>query len=1075
VTKQNHHKTGIRRKITLLIVLSAFIVAVIGISIGYFWGFDLLRDTIGSEHVEMARLISVAMNRIIDEEIRDLKIYMSHPLRIKAAKERLSEHYGMDNEELKNYFQKMDSVWKDAPDGGSVIREFLSTPTSKRLKRLVEVDTGIAEILMTDNLGCLIAASGRTSDFYQADERWWKLSFNNGDGKTFIGDVGLDRSTNVLSVPIAVPIIDTSGKTIGVSKAVLDIDRLFAPLKAFKTGETGHAVLIDKEGYILFHENVEPLSAKFANDEDLRKLSESKKQWAILDNSYIHKEKLFMSYDLIEHPGLLNEGITWRVCISQNVDEVFTPLNRLFFQLIIVLVVMLIALILLGVISGGIFVAPITKLHEATDKVAKGDLDYRVEIKTGDELEQFADSFNIMTDSLKKTTTSVEDLNKEIDERKKIEEELRKVNGFDEALLSTIPFGMDIVDEDGNIVFMNKKMEEAVGEDWKGKKCWEVYRDNKKQCNACPLVKGIDVGSTATIETDKVCDGKIFQIAHTGMIYGGKKAILEIFINITDRKKAEEKLQESEEKYRTLYESSKDAIMTLIPGKRFISGNTATMEMFKCRDEQEFISKAPADLSPKYQGDGALSSTKSQEMMAQAMKKGSHFFEWTHKRLNGEEFFATVLLTKTKLKGQEILQATVRDITEQKKAEKALQETKHELEKQAWGLEKTNESIKLLYKELEEKNKELQKLDQLKSDFVSTVSHELRTPLTTMKEFVSIISDEIPGKLNKEQREYVDIVKSNIDRLARLINDLLDISRIEAGKIVLKKALINMKNLADEAILSLKPEADKKHIEIKVSSAKAISDVYVDHDRIIQVFTNLIGNAIKFTPDKGLITVEIKNVGDEVECSVIDTGIGIAPEHIGKVFDKFQQIGRLAGPGPKGTGLGLAITKELIQMHHGRIWVKSELGKGSRFIFILPKYSTESLFREYVSAGIKEVVEKDSRLSIVTISIKEFDKLKKELSKEEIGEILKGMESVLKNSLRRSGDVVIKDTGEVIVLLVDCTKESALRVEGRLEQALADYLAKKKIVKKIKLQIGCATYPDEAKDDEELIRKARVS
>ena len=118
---------------------------------------------------------------------------------------------------------------------------------------------------------------------------------------------------------------------------------------------------------------------------------------------------------------------------------------------------------------------------------------------------------------------------------------------------------------------------------------------------------------------------------------------------------------------------------------------------------------------------------------------------------------------------------------EQKKAEKALQETKHELEKQAWGLEKTNESIKLLYKELEEKNKELQKLDQLKSDFVSTVSHELRTPLTTMKEFVSIISDEIPGKLNKEQREYVDIVKSNIDRLARLINDLLDISRIEAG------------------------------------------------------------------------------------------------------------------------------------------------------------------------------------------------------------------------------------------------------------------------------------------------------
>jgi len=145
--------------------------------------------------------------------------------------------------------------------------------------------------------------------------------------------------------------------------------------------------------------------------------------------------------------------------------------------------------------------------------------------------------------------------------------------------------------------------------------------------------------------------------------------------DITERKQAEKALRKSEERYRTLVGSSRDAIMMLTPEKGFFDGNPATVKIFGCRDEKEFISLAPADLSPEYQPDGALSTVKAQQMMAIAMEKGSHFFDWTHKRMDGEEFFATVLLTRMELQGYDVLQATVRDITEQKKAEKALRES----------------------------------------------------------------------------------------------------------------------------------------------------------------------------------------------------------------------------------------------------------------------------------------------------------------------------------------------------------------------------------------------------------------
>jgi len=228
-------------------------------------------------------------------------------------------------------------------------------------------------------------------------------------------------------------------------------------------------------------------------------------------------------------------------------------------------------------------------------------------------------------------------------------------------------------------------------------------------------------------------------------------------------------------------------------------------------------------------------------------------------------------------------------------------------------------------------------VDRMKTEFISTVSHELRTPLTTIKEFVSILLDEIPGNINKDQKEYLTIVKGNTDRLVRLIVNLLDISRIETGRVKLKRVLVNPVTLVKDVILSMGVEANKKKIKLETFFEPTLPDLYIDPDRITQVFTNLIGNAIKFTPEGGRITVELKDRKKEVVASVADTGIGISPENLDKVFNRFQQIDRVDGPGAKGTGLGLSISKALVEMHKGRIWAESEPGKGSKFIFTLPR------------------------------------------------------------------------------------------------------------------------------------------
>ena len=237
---------------------------------------------------------------------------------------------------------------------------------------------------------------------------------------------------------------------------------------------------------------------------------------------------------------------------------------------------------------------------------------------------------------------------------------------------------------------------------------------------------------------------------------------------------------------------------------------------------------------------------------------------------------------------------------------------------------------------LKKANEQLKKFDQLKNDFISTVSHELRTPLTVIRESISQILDGLLGETTKKQREFLSMGLRNIDRLSRIINNLLDISKIEAGKIVLNREKINIVDVANGVNSSFVPQAKAKGIKILTKFSNETIEVYADKDRIIQVFTNLVGNALKFTK-QGHIEISVADMTEVVECGVYDTGQGIAQEDLPLIFNKFQQFGRIAGSGEKGTGLGLSIVKGIIELHQGKIWAESKVGQGSKFKFSLPK------------------------------------------------------------------------------------------------------------------------------------------
>ncbi len=379
--------------------------------------------------------------------------------------------------------------------------------------------------------------------------------------------------------------------------------------------------------------------------------------------------------------------------------------------------------------------------------------------------------------------------------------------------------------------------------------------------------------------------------------------------NITGRKKAEAK-------FRGLLEFAPDAMVIVDLSGQIVLVNAQTEKLFSYKREELLGNYIEILLPKKLQENHIKYRTDYfKELKTRPMGEGR---DLAGRRKDGTEFPAEISLSPLETEEGTLVMAAIRDITERK----LLEEIRRKSE--------------------EEQNRKIQEANRLKSEFLANMSHELRTPLNGIIGFSEFLIDEKPGPLNDKQREYLNDILTSGMHLLQLINDILDLTKIESGKMTVFVEEFSPKAAIEEVISILTPMAEKKNTYITVSISPALNIVNLDLQKFKQILYNLLSNAIKFTNNNGLIKIDLFPSGDKhMNLKVIDNGIGIKEEDVSRLFIEFQQLDSSISRHYGGTGLGLVLVKKLVEIQKGFISVESKINEGSTFTITLPIYVQE--------------------------------------------------------------------------------------------------------------------------------------
>lgn len=506
---------------------------------------------------------------------------------------------------------------------------------------------------------------------------------------------------------------------------------------------------------------------------------------------------------------------------------------------------------------------------------------------------------------------------RDITERKKVEEQIK----YQAMLIDHVSDAIISTDLDSKILSWNRAAEKIFGwsqEEVKGKSIKEVLRPDTQHGEIEELIDMVlKTGWQETELVQRRKDGTaIVMQAATSVVKDEKdKAIglITVSRDVTERKKMETALAESEKRYKMLVENQTDVMAEIDINGVLLFANPAYCRLLGKEKEEllgtsvesyihlEDVEQSRKDLRPVLNPPYTTNS----ECRVLTLK-GWRWIAWTDNAVLDDKGQVTSIT------------CLGRDVTENKMAKE----------------------------ELEKANDQLREVDKLKDNFLSTVSHELRTPLTSIKSFAEILLNYEEDRTT--QKEFLGIINEESDRLTRLINDFLDLSKIQAGRMQWRTEEVLMEEAIRSAANSSRPLVEKARLELLMYIEPDLPRVLSDKDRLVQVVTNILGNAVKFTPENGKITLRAwldKGDGELKEqwvtVSITDTGIGIAPENHQKIFERFGQVGDVLKDRPRGTGLGLPICKKIIEQFGGKIWLQSDLGKGTTFFFSLPAVKKE--------------------------------------------------------------------------------------------------------------------------------------
>lgn len=526
-------------------------------------------------------------------------------------------------------------------------------------------------------------------------------------------------------------------------------------------------------------------------------------------------------------------------------------------------------------------------------------------------------------DSHGKVIGAIESI-RNITERHQAQEALKESEERHRQIFENAGTAIIFIEEDSLITLANKEFEELSGYskfELEGKKKWAEFiatpADAEKMEKYHRLRRTDPQAAPKNYEFQFMNrNGEIKDIAVTVTVIPGTKQRLAGLLDITERKKTERKLEESEERYRAFFQLSRDAILTLEPPSwKFTAANPSAIEMFGARDEADFISRTAWDYSPPTQPDGRPSEDKAREMIQQAMETGGHFFEWTHQRVSGEPFPATVLLTRTEVGGQVFLQGTIRDVTEQKLAEE--------------------ERVRLMTQLAQ-----AQKMDAI-GNLAGGVAHDFNNLLLVILNCTDFVLECLPPG-DPLRIDLVEVKKAS-ERASTLTRQLLAFGHRQ----VLQPTLLNL-NLIVRGVEKMLRRIIREDIDLSVVLAPDLGATLADPGQIEQVIMNLAVNARDAMPEGGTLTIATANAdldegyaakhlptrpGPYVRLAVTDTGCGMDETARARCFEPFfttKEIG-------KGTGLGLATVYGIVKQSEGFIWVHSAPGRGSTFEVFLPR------------------------------------------------------------------------------------------------------------------------------------------
>lgn len=378
-----------------------------------------------------------------------------------------------------------------------------------------------------------------------------------------------------------------------------------------------------------------------------------------------------------------------------------------------------------------------------------------------------------------------------------------------------------------------------------------------------------------------------------------------------------------ESRYRKLLHAAPDAILEVNQEGRITLLNEAAERMFGYGLD-ELLGLNVESLVPSSMRSGHAKHRASYVAHPNTRPMGTGL-ELQGQRKDGSLFPVEISLSPNWIEGSLHVIASVRDITERKAVDDRLRALR----------EQYTAELTMKNEQLEARNQEVERANSLKTEFLASMSHELRTPLHTIIGFSELLGEQLEGPLTEKQQRFVGHILQDARHLLELINEVLDISKIESGRLELKRESFDFNSCVEEVMSSMRHHAGAKHIilENKNGFDQAL---FADRVRIKEILYNLLNNAVKFTPEGGRVWIEAGREGNALQISVCDTGIGIPEKEQPSIFEKFYQVGDSTGGIREGTGLGLPITKHLIELHGGTISVASQPGKGSSFRMVLP-------------------------------------------------------------------------------------------------------------------------------------------